>query len=98
VSALFFFHGAPPAKIARTGAEAKCLPCAAEKNAPLKVSDYCLYFCLRLKVYQYRSMVTIQNLTHLVRSRRKRRANQTPAETIAAELTLQSHPAGSYHV
>jgi hypothetical protein len=65
VPALFFFHGAPLAKIARTGTKAKSPPCTAKKNAPLKVGNYCLYFRLRLKVYQYRSMVTIQNLTHL---------------------------------
>jgi hypothetical protein len=98
VSALPFFHRTPPAEIARAIAKAKSLPGTTQENIPLKVGDYCLYCRPRSKVHQYRSMVTIQGDTHLFRRRRKRRANQTLAISVAAELTLQSDPGSGYHV
>jgi hypothetical protein len=98
VSALFFFHGAPPAKIAWAGTKTKNLPGTFEENFSLKLSYDCLNLGVLVKVNQNSSSVTIQNLTHLVGCRRKRRTNQTLAIAVTAELTLQSDPAGSYHL
>jgi hypothetical protein len=75
VPALFFFHGAPPAKIAWAGTKTKNLPGTFEENFPLKLSYDCLNLGVLVKVNQYSSSVTIQNLAHLVGRRCKGRAN-----------------------
>jgi hypothetical protein len=98
VSALFFFHGAPPAKIAWAGTKTKNLPGTFEENFSLKLSYDCLNLRVLVKVNQYSSSVTIQNLTHLVGRRCKGRANQTLAIAITAELTLQPDPRSSLDI
>jgi hypothetical protein len=45
-------------------------------------------------MYQYRSAVAIENLTHLLRRRRKRRTDEALAEPPASKLTLQPNPLG----
>jgi hypothetical protein len=98
VSALLFFDGAPPAKITWAGTKTKNLPGTFEENFSLNLSYDCLNLRVLVKVNQYSSSVTIQNLTHLVGRRCKGRTNQTLAITVTAELTLQSDPAGGYHI
>jgi hypothetical protein len=98
VSALFFFHGAPPAKIAWAGTKTKNLPGTFKENFSFKLSYDCLNLGVLVKVNQYGSSVTIQNLTHLVGRRCKGRANQTLAVAITAELTLQPDPRSSLDI
>ena len=98
VATLLLFNRTLPAKITRPGTEAEGLPAAEKKNIPLKLSNYRFYIGLRPAMEQYRPAINIENVTHLLRCRRKRRTNQALAETIASELTLQPNPAGSYHL
>jgi hypothetical protein len=62
-----FFYRTVSAEIARARAQAKSLPCAAKKNAPLKVGNRRLYIGVRGKVNQDRPIIGIQNATHLFR-------------------------------
>jgi hypothetical protein len=67
MSTLLFFNGTIFAKIAVTGTKAEGFPGTAKKDISLKVSNYCFYICLGIKVYQYCSTVSIEDPTHLFR-------------------------------
>jgi hypothetical protein len=98
VATLLLFNRTLLAKITRPGTEAEGLPAAGKKNLPLKLSNYRFYIGIRPAMEQYRSVISIQDVTHLLRCRRKRRTNKALAETIASEMTLQPNPAGSFHL
>jgi len=82
------FDGACSAEIAGAGAKTESLPCTAKKNLSFKLGHYGFDLSIRLKVYQYGSLVAIEDLAHPVRRRRKRRTNQTLAVTPAPILAL----------
>jgi hypothetical protein len=98
VATLLLFNGTGPAKITRACAEAEGLPEAGEKNLSLQFGSDCLYIDIRQAMEQYRPMVIIEDIAHLLRRRRKGRTNEALTETIAAELTLQPNPSGSYNL
>lgn len=97
MAALPLFDVTTFAKIAGACTEAEGLPAAEKKNVPLEVGSYRFYVGVRLTVYQDRPAVSIQDLTHLLRRRRKRGTDEAQAETITSELTLQPNPAGCYN-
>jgi hypothetical protein len=97
MTTLFLFCVTAFAKIAGACTEAEGLPIAGKKNVSLKVGSYRLYVGIRLAMYQDRSAINIEDLTHLLRRRRKRRTDEAQAETITSELALQPDPAGCYN-
>jgi len=97
MTALLFLHGTASAKITRPGAKAEGLKIATKENLPLQHGNYRFYIGIRLAMEQYRTPIRIENITHLLRCRRKRRTNQAQAETVASELTLQPNPRSSYN-
>jgi hypothetical protein len=97
VTTLFFFNRTLPAKITGASAEAEGLPAAVKENFTLQLNDYRFYVGIWLAMYQYRSVISIEDITHLLRCRRIRRTNQALSVSIASELTLQANPGGSYN-
>jgi len=98
VATLASFYRTVPAEIARACSQPKSLPCAAEKDAPLKVGNRRLYIGVRGKVNQDCPIIGIQDATHLFGGRCKRWADQALPIAITTELTFQRHPGSSLNL
>jgi hypothetical protein len=88
VTTFTVFYRTLPAKIARTGTQAECFPCAAKKNAPLKVGNCRFHICIRGKVNQDCPMICVQDRAHLLRRWCKGRTDQALAIAVASELAF----------